>query len=435
MGSNVFQTVLLVIFGVLALGGIGVFALGSYTGNTALQPVVIWGTLDSDAFEGVISALAENNEAFRLVTYKEVSPTLYQSELATALAGGTGPDLFITANDAYAQRGIIGPLTYDQISKEQFAGLFVDGAQVFDIGTGFLGIPFLVDPYVLYYNKDTLSSAGYASATLRWKEVHTMADVNSPQTVTVLDEQRKILKSTIAFGEFVNVASARGILAALIFQAGGSVTTIDERGLLRTDFVSRTGGALSPGEGAFRFFTDFANPSKDIYTWNRSMPEARDAFAAGDVALYVGPGSEAALIRAKNPNLHFGIDVLPQLASTTGFVTYGDFYIFAVPRASYNVDGALMVAKQLVDPAVSSQIAAAMGMVSANRGALAQRVDGDLEVLRRSALFARTFLDPRPASTLQSFRSAITDTTSGALDVVEAVARADREISSTIVDN
>ena len=40
------------------------------------------------------------------------------------------------------------------------------------------------------------------------------------------------------------------------------------------------------------YYTDFANPLKSVYSWNRSFSSSRDAFLAQNLAVYFGPGSE-----------------------------------------------------------------------------------------------------------------------------------------------
>ena len=70
-----YQIVLLVVFGGLAIAGILIFALavGSGTTNT-IGPITIWGTLDQDAFTTVIHNAADTNSSLAQVTYVQKNP-------------------------------------------------------------------------------------------------------------------------------------------------------------------------------------------------------------------------------------------------------------------------------------------------------------------------------------------------------------------------
>lgn len=166
------------------------------------------------------------------------------------------------------------------------------------------------------------------------------------------------------------------------------------------------------------------------------MPSSVDAFARGDLALYLGLGSEAALIARKNPNLNFSIAALPQNVSVEDAglkaVGGGTAYAHAVSKQSKNPQAAFTIAFLLGNSDAADALAKAVGMVSAQRKYLAVRsadIDG---LLRGQALVARFWTDPDPARSDSILRTMVEETTSGSLKLSEAVQRADRALQALI---
>ena len=54
-----------------------------------------------------------------------------------------------------------------------------------------------------------------------------------------------------------------------------------------------------------KFYTDFADPLKDVYSWNKSFSNSRDAFSAENLVFYLGYASELQSLINKNPNQNF----------------------------------------------------------------------------------------------------------------------------------
>lgn len=436
MKMSMFQVILLVVFGAFAIAGILIFAflVGGNSSNS-IGVVTMWGTLDEVGVQTIVRQLSETEGRFRQVTYIQKKSETFENELTNALASGSGPDLYILRHDyAVVDAPKIAAIPFESFSKEQFDTLFVEAAKPFVTPEGILAVPLSVDPYVLYSNRDLLSSNGFAKPPAFWDEVFDMArmitdcqQLNAEKTtVRGCDETRSIKKATIGFGEFANVDHAKDIVSLLILQAGGPMTVRDGSGDLIPSLLARVGEVQQPAESALNFYTTFANPAKDSYSWNRSLPQSRAMFAAGDLALYVGPASEELLIKRLNPNLNFTISAIPQIRnlekSTGGGVVYG----LAVPRASKNPSGALTIAYLLASPEASSALSSIGGMASARRDVLAQVGEGTNQLINRQALIVKTWEDPNPQETARIFRDMIESITSGSSKITESLQRAEQ---------
>jgi ABC-type glycerol-3-phosphate transport system substrate-binding protein len=433
MGKNklsIFQVVVLAVFGVAAVAGLLFFAGVGGLGikDQSVGPVLVWGTLDASAFQAVLSQLGETDERVRKVVYERKDSRTYNNDLAEAIASGRGPDLFILREDFIIRhKNKISPIPYESLPRQQFESTFVQGTNLFMDSSGVIGVPIAIDPLVLYWNQDMLSSGGFVGAPKYWDEIFDIAE-----KVTRRDDGNNILKSAIAFGEFENVTHAKDILAALIMQAGGTIASLDDQGRLRPTLGSKTGDTNQPTQSALRFFAEFANPSKTVYSWNRSLTNSREAFASGDLALYVGYASELALLKNLNPNLNFSVAALPQIRGGERSLTFGHSYAFSIPLASANPNGALSTAFILAGSGPSALLSQARGTPSPRRDVLAVAVDGPDAVFRDMAIVARGWLDPNTTATAQIFKGMIEGVTTGSRRLSEAVGQADKELGNLL---
>lgn len=441
---SIFQILLLAGFGALAVAGVLIFsfAIGGGTTNT-IGAVKIWGTLDQAAMTAVIRQAADTDPSLAMVSYEQKDPATYEKDLTEALANGTAPDLFVLRQDfAFKDIGKLALSPLSTLSQAQFESTFIQAAEPFVSQAGILGIPILSDPIVLYWNKDMFAAAGFSEAPRYWDQIFAMS-----QKLTVKDSTGAITKSAIALGEYQNIPAAKEILAALIMQAGGYITGRDSSGRLVSELLPKSGGGGAQStETALRFYTEFADPSKIDYSWNRSLPQAREAFASGDLALYIGYASENTLITRANPNLNFAEAALPQIRAGKSTMTTARVYALSATRSGRNPAGALTAAYTLAKLENAQALSVALGLPSARRDALSVAATTavpqglvsqndtcrGLDIPICSSAMARAWIDPDPDATATIFRAMIENTTSGASLVTEAVQRADQQLSNLL---
>lgn len=426
---SLFQVIILAIFGLFAIFGMIYFARGTYGSDAnRIGEVLIWGTLDARAFAATIRTLGEDDERLLHVAYEEHDARKFDSDLAEAIASGKGPDLFILEHEYIMKdQPKIIPFPLAAVSERKFLDTFVDGTELFWSKEGALGIPVATDPLVLYFNRDMLATAGFADAPKSWNEVFDIAE-----EVTRKSESGNIIKSAIGLGEFDNVTHAKEILAALIMQAGSPITTRDIEGRVRPALGANAATVQQPTQSALRFYTEFSNPAKSVYSWNRALPSSQTFFADGNTALYVGFASELPLIRARNPNLNFAVTMLPQIQETARAVTFARMYAFSIPRGSLNPNGAVTAALVLAGTEPSRIMAQARGTPSPRRDVLSEPADGIEGVFRDSAIIGKGWLDPDPARSADIFRGMIEGAISGASRLSEAAQRGDRELTNLL---
>ncbi len=425
-----FQIILLAVFGVLAIVGLVVFAnFSGLGGGASVGTVVIWGTLPQQAMNDAIGSLKQSDKSYSGVAYVQKQPDTFDAELANALASGTGPDLaIITQEQLLAEEPKLSVIPFSSVPQRTFLDTYESIDDLYLSSDGTYGIPLLVDPLVLYYNRTLLSSAGVATPPATWEAVTGLVPA-----ITKVNGDR-ITKSAVAFGSYANVNNARAILSLLFLQAGSPITSPGSgriRSVLSDNSANSTG--TSGAEAAANFYTQFADPSRTVYSWNPSLPNSRSAFLAGDLALYPGFASEEAALRAGNPNLDFDMASIPQPATATTKTTYGVAYAFAIPKVAANKNGAFAAAEALTGSGILPDLAHAVGMAPAVRSMLtASFADKYATVYYPASLVAAGWLSPAPQTVDQVFAAMITSITSGRYGTPQALVNADQSFNAAL---
>ncbi len=190
--------------------------------------------------------------------------------------------------------------TLNQIEKEYVQAVKSDVVMDDKI----YGLPLSLDTMALYYNKDLLDKAGIAEPPKNWEEFQVAV-----KKLTKFDKKSgKILQSGAALGTGNNIPGFEDLLYILFKQSN-------------LEFAGKSGfaafNARAPGETAsagitvMNFYTDFADDTRDTYTWNEELDNALDKFVNGSLAFFFGYSYHASVIKARAPQLN--VEVLPML--------------------------------------------------------------------------------------------------------------------------
>lgn len=430
MGGNklsIFQIVIIGIFGALFVGAIIVFAsIRASNARLTTQPVTLWGPLPNEFVGEVIADMHRIYPELKHLTYTEVDPRYYYGYITEALATGRGPDLFLVEHDlVWSQRQKMFTIPYEYYPERNYKETFIDVASVFQFGGGIMALPFINDPLVLYYNTEHFANAAIAVPPKYWDEMYGLVE-----KLAKVEDDTTVTKSALAFGEYSNVTNAKGIISALLMQAGNPVVRFDPSGALRSA-LSDTNS--SKAVSAVRFYTEFANPTRRAYNWNRSLKTSREMFLSGTLSMYVGYASELKQLREINPNLPIGFTLLPQARTTGTRSTYAKVWGIAAAKASTNVAAALYDAQILTSKDFVSAVSAASGMPPLRRDLLSERQTAAFpSITFESSIISKTWLDPYPYGTDRMFDRMIDNITSGKRTVESAVTDAGTELGQIL---
>jgi len=361
------------IVSVLAFSGFGCKGVNEDIASL-IQPfeLNVWRVFDgTDSFRDIIDAYRRANPHIT-VNYRKLSFEEYEDELLNALAEGRGPDIMSLHNTwlpAWQTRLLAAPpslklslrevkgtlkkeAVYSVITKpgpslQSVKNDFVDG--VFDDVVlltpqsdprlppvpEVYGLPMALDTLVMYFNRDLLSNAGIAQPASDWKTFQ-----EHVKLLTRLDETGAIIQSGAAIGGSVNVERSFDILSLLMMQNGAQMTDPNS-GQAIFDRIppEMTGRPEPPGAEALTFYTDFANPEKEVYTWNDLMPGSLQAFVNGQTAYFFGYSYHLNAIRNANEDLNFGIAAFPQIEGNNP-VNYANYWVETVSKLTTHPDEA-----------------------------------------------------------------------------------------------
>jgi len=427
-----FQVILLVAFGAFLVFAVlvfsGIIPLFDRTPTDVRGEVVIWGTFPKAHLAGSLEEFnRESGGTFR-VSYVQKQKNTFDTELIEALASDRGPDaVFLSQDLILRHRDKVFPIPFESISVRKFLDTFIEEGELYLSSQGVLALPFSIDPLVMYWNRDMFQSAALARPPIVWDEFFTLS-----LDLTKVDDALNITESAVALGEFQNINHAKELLSLLIMQAGNPIVAVTE-GSLESVLDRKSGFDTPPAESALRFFTEFSNPAKSVYSWNRSLQSSKDMFLAGDLAVYFGFASEIADIQAKSPHLNFDVTFVPQIRDATPQMTFGNMTGLAVLKDSKNPATAFHVAGLLTSRNFIQAVSEASSLPPVRRDLLS-RVPPSASgaVFYQSALISRAWRDPGPTETSAAFKRMVENTLSGRERISEAITRASQTITNLL---
>lgn len=411
----------MVFFGVAILIAIAIFGGYVPVGQDDQQQtflegdVEIWGILPESFFTGVIQAMAKENENKLFITYEEKDPETFVSEIINALAVDSGPDLIVFPdNMTNSLLDKMFPMPYTSFPRSEYELQYVDAAQTLLGGDGVYGLPFAIDPLVMYYNKDILSRNFMVTPPGDWESLYDFALEVTEREGLDIDT------AAVGIGSYSNVNNAKEILSAMFFQVGnpivsGGISTLDQ------DFI----GFPDASEEVLRTYLSFADPDQKNYSWNISKPDTFSEFAFGKLAVYFGFASEAPAFLGYNPNLNVGTAMFPQWSNLRPR-TYGRLYSMGMSRTVSNPELAFAVMWRMAGPGFGPALASGLGLPPADRNFLGDNpADPNfLKVFVDSAIVSDTWVDPDVAGSNEVFRSMVEDSAAGIISLERAILRA-----------
>ncbi|MDP3784603.1 MAG: extracellular solute-binding protein [bacterium] len=404
--------IIIVLFAILIFSGVlpGIRPFGTQKSSSVLA----WGTLPEEALN---QSLSDFNRDFRNIafSYVEKAADTFESELVNALASGQGPDLVIFPSEFILEhRDKFSLITPELLSERAFRDTFADGTELLILKSGTLGLPLVIDPLVLYFNRDLFQNEGLALPPKTWDEF-----LASSGRLTKIDPAGNIIQSGSALGLESNVDHFKEILSLLILETGNPIV---ERETLRVALEDNSSETLRPAENALRFFTEFSNPQKSSYAWSRAQGSSFEAFAQSRLAMYFGFGSEFEKIRASNPHLNFDLAPVPQIPRARLNLTYGRIISAGISRQARDPLSAWQVMQFLVSRTRLREISQNLLLAPARRDLLAEKNQNPiLETLFREAIKSRFWLEADAVKTTEIFSNMVKSVYSGRKEPIDAV--------------
>jgi multiple sugar transport system substrate-binding protein len=364
MSKKITILVLLMVF--ILSSGFGCKATDKAT-QEASKPITLtyWRVFDdSDAFDEIIAKYKALHPSIT-INYRKLRLDEYESELLNALAEDRGPDIFSIQNTWIKKyQSKLAPMpatitmvypvttgtvqkqttyqakTTNSISIKEIKDNFVDVVShdvILDDGKVY-GLPLYVDTLAMYYNKDLFNNAGISKVPEYWNKEF-LQDVNK---LTKQDTKNTITQSGAALGGSSNINRYSDILATLMMQSGATMMSDD--GQVSFNNAATTASSTSsygPGADALRFYADFADPTKESYSWNKDLPNSLDMFMSGNLAIMFSYAYDLPTIKAQAPKLNFSIAKFPQIEGNPPTnINFANYWVEVVSKKSSSTDAA-----------------------------------------------------------------------------------------------
>lgn len=326
--------------------------------EAAMQPITLtyWRVFDGpDAFQEILDKYKVIHPNIT-INYRKLRFEEYETELLNALAEDRGPDILSIHNTwlrkyqnklvpmpvsitmAYpveqgtVKKEIIPVLkTVKSLSLKELKDTFVDAVYndvVLD-DNQIYGLPLSVDTLALFYNRDLLNNAGITQAPQYWNKDFQQ----NVKKLTKQDPVKGITQSGIALGGSNNINRYSDILAVLMMQ-NGAVMMDGKQVLFNTVPAATKETKYNPGMEALRFYIDFSNPGKEVYSWNDDLSNSMEMFIGGKLAMMFGYAYDLPTIKAQAPKLNFSVSKLPQIEGSPMEVGFANYWVESVAKKS-----------------------------------------------------------------------------------------------------
>lgn len=325
----------------------------------AMKPITLeyWRVFDGpDTFEEIIKNYNQIHP-FITIKYKKLRYEEYEDELLNALAEDRGPDMFSIHNTwmtkyknkieplpeqitmAYPveqgsiKKEIIPELrTKRTIGPKQLKDIFVDVVShdvVFD-DNKIYGLPMYVDTLALYYNRTLLNNAGIATIPKYWNSEFQQ----SVKKLTKHDNRYGIIQSGVSLGGSDNIERYSDILSLLMMQNGAIMLNDSNQVQFHAIPPAFKDDDYNPGLEALRFYTDFSNPTKEVYSWNEDLNSSMEMFISGNLALTFSYSYSLEDIKNRAPKLNFSVAKMPQIEGNPVDINFANYWIEVVSKKS-----------------------------------------------------------------------------------------------------
>lgn len=201
------------------------------------------------------------------------------------------------------------------------------------VGNRIYGLPLALDTLAIYYNKTLLDRAGIPTPPQTWDEF-----LDAVRKTTIFNARGDLVQSGVALGSAKNIEHAADIIALLLMQRGASVAN-GNRVVFASGLENRV-DIEHPAMNVLQFYTNFAKPTSDAYSWNDDQETAFQSFVRGKSVFYIGYAFEADDIRRQGRQIDWSVIPIPQIAVTDSPANVANYWVESVLEKSAHKDEA-----------------------------------------------------------------------------------------------
>lgn len=418
----------------LVLVAVALFVFGARNPKPEEVELEFWGVFDdSDIYSSLIEEFQEKYPHIT-IKYRKKTYENYEDDLLEAMATRRGPDILMIDNNwlpSYKDK--IVPAPNDLISLNELENSFVDVVvDDFVKDKKVYALPLYVDTLALYYNKDIFNSAGIISPPKTWEEF-----MDAVEKITTTDNNNNINRAGAAIGTAKNVNRSVDILSLLMLQSGSQMVNDNKTRVTFDKPVELEGKEFFPTQRALAFYTDFSNPLKSVYTWNRDMHYSLDAFYEGKAAMMFNYAYHVFTIQGKSPYLNFDVAPMPQINGNNKKINYANYWGLAVSNNSRNPETAWNFINWIINKKENNKAyLEKTNRPTARRDLIRwQKEDEDIGIFAEQSLTAQSWYQVDPHAVENYFANMIQSVVLGQDTIKNAISKAANKINLIMEKN
>ena len=419
----------------------------------ATEPITLnyWRVYDGQDDFAEIIAKYNAQHPYVTINYRKLRYDEYEEELLNAFAEDRGPDIFSIHNtwvkkyeskiepmpsqttmvwqttkgnikkDVVAETKVARSMNLKEL-KQNFADVVYSDVV---INNKIYGLPLSVDTLAMYYNQSLFDQAGITEIPKYWNR-------DFQQTVKKLSKQDlkgNILQSGVALGGSTNIERYSDILSVLMMQNGANMMSDSGQVLFNTVPENSPNSDYNPGLMALKFYTDFANPVKEVYSWNNKLENSINSFASGKTAIMFGYAYHLPTIKTMAPKLNFMVAPLPQIEGSGTPVNFANYWVEVVSKKSSHQNEAWNFVQFLTSAdQVGSYLSKTKKPAALRSLVSKQTEDLEIGVFASQVLTAKSWYKGKNASVMEGFFAqmideTLADTENKIMDIMNLYAR------------
>lgn len=422
------------------------------TVEQATKPITLnyWRVYDGNDDFAEIIAKYNAQHPYININYRKLRFEEYEEELLNAFAEDRGPDIFSIHNTWIkkyeskiepmpSQTNMVYQVSKGTIKKELVSETrVVRSMNLRELKQNFVdvvysdvvisdkvyGLPLSVDTLAMYYNQSLFDQAGIVEIPKYWNRDFQQ----SVKKMSKQDLKGNILQSGVALGGSSNIDRYSDVLSVLMMQNGATMMSDSGQVLFNTVPANSPSGDYNPGLMALRFYTDFANPIKEVYSWNNNLENSVNSFASGKTAIMFGYAYHLPLIKTMAPKLNFMVAPLPQIEGSNVPVNFANYWVEVVSKKSKYQNEAWNFVQFISSAENVSSYLSKTKKPSALRSLVAkQKEDLEIGVFAGQVLTAKSWYKGKNAILMEKFfsqmiDSALADTENKLMEIVNLYA-------------
>ncbi len=306
--------------------------------------LVVWGVIDDKrAFDSIVDVYSKANKNVTITYVPYVQKNNgrsevenYENDLVNALAEGRGPDIFMVQNNWLPKHeSKILPLdqrlqTATEFPFVKYRDLFPEVVMNdFTRDSAIYAFPLYLDSLAMFYNLDIFARKSIAVVPTTWSDFESV--VSQIREIDTGTNNIKLSAAAIG-GTTLSVNRATDLVSLIMMQRGAKFTNSKNTSAIFSQSTEKT----NPGLEGLKFYTQFANPYSQFYTWSERFPYSIDSFASGNTAIMFNYAHAIPIVKAKNAFLKFRVAPVPQPADAVQPTNYANYWGLAVSRQSEN---------------------------------------------------------------------------------------------------